>query len=407
MNNHLGKYIKHRREELGLGRSDVARLLGYENVSKGSARLHSVEEGRWINRDFLVRLMGVLQIEPKVVDDLIDRDRQEYVANWNRWADQPTPMQAAVRYIPGFFAGIALVHDHPLAHRPLASSASARRFIDFRRLPRVTFPCPLRVLRTERIGATAGQFLQEHAGVIRVERFEELDRALALFRQAGDTRRTQGRQDDGRRETTARNPGAAFMFLRMLFRNTSRLSSTLAGSILVVVITTTASGPGGVSALSSTASSKARTSVTLPRREPMVFLRLDDLAGSTEVVVFNSVYAASRELCVVDTILVVKGRVDHKQEGETKLIALEVTPFEASPERRRVELRIDATKAHAGVIRELAGLVREYPGEAAVVLALQTSGGPKKLAFGPEYKVQPVPDFFAEVKALLGEAAVA
>jgi DNA polymerase III subunit alpha len=147
--------------------------------------------------------------------------------------------------------------------------------------------------------------------------------------------------------------------------------------------------------------------LTTKKGEPMVFLRLDDLAGSTEVVVFNSVYAASRELCLVDTILVVKGRVDHKQEGETKLIALEVTPFDASPERRQVELRIDATKAHAGVIRELAGLVREYPGEAAVVLALQTSGGPKKLVFGPEYKVQPVPDFFAEVKALLGEAAVA
>ncbi len=147
--------------------------------------------------------------------------------------------------------------------------------------------------------------------------------------------------------------------------------------------------------------------LTTKKGEPMVFMRLDDLAGSTEVVVFNSVYAAARELCAVDTILVVKGRVDHKQEGETKLIALEVTPFEASPERRQVELRIDATKAHAGVILELAGLVREYPGEAAVVLALQTSGGPKKLAFGPEYTVQPVPDFFAEVKALLGEAAVA
>src|SRR6266508_3561437 len=147
--------------------------------------------------------------------------------------------------------------------------------------------------------------------------------------------------------------------------------------------------------------------LTTKKGEPMVFLRLDDLGGSTEVVVFNSVYAASRELCQADTILVVKGRVDHKQEGETKLIALEVNPFEAMPDRRRVELRIDATKAHAGVIRELAGLVREYPGEAVVVLALQTSGGPKKLAFGPDYKVHPVPDFFAEVKALLGEAAVA
>ena len=48
------------------------------------------------------------------------------------------------------------------------------------------------------------------------------------------------------------------------------------------------------------------------------------------MVVFNSVFAASRELCHADTVLVVKGRIDHKQEGETKLIALEVSAFEAA-----------------------------------------------------------------------------
>lgn len=106
MSNHLGDYISHRREELGLRRSEVARLLGYENVSKGSARLHSVEEGRWISRDFLLRLMGVLNIEPQVIEDLVSRDREDYVEQWNRWADQAVPMHAAVRYVPGFFAGI-------------------------------------------------------------------------------------------------------------------------------------------------------------------------------------------------------------------------------------------------------------------------------------------------------------
>ena len=64
--------------------------------------------------------------------------------------------------------------------------------------------------------------------------------------------------------------------------------------------------------------------LTTKKGDPMVFLSLDDLTGEAEVVVFNSVFAASRELCHADTVLVVKGRVDHKQEGETKLIALEV-----------------------------------------------------------------------------------
>jgi hypothetical protein len=33
--------------------------------------------------------------------------------------------------------------------------------------------------------------------------------------------------------------------------------------------------------------------------------------------------------------------------------------------------------------------------------------GSKLLELGPNYRVQPVPDFFAEVKHLLGEAAIA
>ena len=64
--------------------------------------------------------------------------------------------------------------------------------------------------------------------------------------------------------------------------------------------------------------------LTTKKGEPMVFLTLDDPTGGGEVVVFNSTYAQARELCVADRILVIKGRVDHKQQGETKLIAMEV-----------------------------------------------------------------------------------
>jgi DNA polymerase-3 subunit alpha len=147
-------------------------------------------------------------------------------------------------------------------------------------------------------------------------------------------------------------------------------------------------------------------SLTTRKGEPMAFVRLDDLSGSVEAIVFNSAYAAARDLLEADRILLVKGRVDHK-DGETKLIALEVAAFEAVPERREVRLRVDARRAHAGVIRELADVVRGFPGESPVFVALDTSSGPRMLAFGPEYRVRPEPDFFAEVKALLGEAAVA
>ena len=146
--------------------------------------------------------------------------------------------------------------------------------------------------------------------------------------------------------------------------------------------------------------------LTTKKGELMVFLRLDDFTGGMEVVVFSTVYAAARELCQVDRILVVKARVDHKQEGETKLIALEIAGFEAVPERREVRLRVDARRATAGVVAELGRLVRDYPGEAPVILSVETSLGPKVLELGPSFRVAPDADFFAELKTLFGEAAV-
>jgi DNA polymerase III subunit alpha len=147
--------------------------------------------------------------------------------------------------------------------------------------------------------------------------------------------------------------------------------------------------------------------LTTKKGEPMVFMRLDDLAGSVEVVVFNSVYGAARDLIDLDSVLVVKGRIDHKQEGETKLLAMEVCAFEGTPERREVRLRVDGRKAPAGIVRSLAGVVKEFPGETPVIVAIATSQGETTLALGPDYRVRPEPDFFAEVKSLLGEASVA
>src|SRR3954463_11052918 len=146
--------------------------------------------------------------------------------------------------------------------------------------------------------------------------------------------------------------------------------------------------------------------MTTKRGDAMVFLRIEDVTGGIETVVFNSTYDKARELCTTDRILIVKGRIDRK-EGETKLVALEISAFEAVPEKREVRLIIDATKAAAGTIRELRRLIEDFPGESPVYADLITSQGKKVYAFGPQYKVQPAPDFYAEVKMLLGESAVA
>ena len=84
---------------------------------------------------------------------------------------------------------------------------------------------------------------------------------------------------------------------------------------------------------------------------------------------------------------------------------MEVSPFEAVPERKELHLKLDARTARAGIIKELAELLRAYPGDAAVFVAMTTSAGAQTLELGPGYRVQAGPDLFAEVKALLGPSS--
>ena len=102
----------------------------------------------------------------------------------------------------------------------------------------------------------------------------------------------------------------------------------------------------------------------------------------------------------------IKGRVDHKQQGETKLIALEVNAFEAVQERTEIRFKLDARAARAGLIRDLAHLVKDYPGPSRVLVALETSLGPKTLALGPGYTVKIDTDFLTEARTLLGADAI-
>ncbi|HEY0388890.1 MAG TPA: DNA polymerase III subunit alpha [Gaiellales bacterium] len=140
--------------------------------------------------------------------------------------------------------------------------------------------------------------------------------------------------------------------------------------------------------------------------DQMAFAEIDDTTGSIEVVVFANTLAAVRQILVPDAVVMVKGRADRKNEGEVKLVAFEIVPFEATADFGVVRLRLDARETPAAIIKELKLLIGEFPGDAPVLLEVQTSEGPKTLRFGPEFKVRPDGDFFAEAKALLGDAAL-
>ena len=101
-----------------------------------------------------------------------------------------------------------------------------------------------------------------------------------------------------------------------------------------------------------------------------------------------------------------RGRVDHKERGETKLVVQEIEPFEPTPEEiaaagappaeltaRGAALRAvrdGSSRSSCGsmpgaatrsLIGDLKSVLEHFPGETEVLLEMDTSAGPRAPAF--------------------------
>ncbi|MGI8944885.1 MAG: DNA polymerase III subunit alpha [Thermoleophilaceae bacterium] len=153
--------------------------------------------------------------------------------------------------------------------------------------------------------------------------------------------------------------------------------------------------------------------------DPMMFATLDDLDGQVEMLVFNSAYAANADQVDVDKVVIVKGRVDHKEQGEVKLIAQEVEPFEPSAEQvlaaaEAAELAPAATVARRLTVEvdpgvpetfldDLKDLCRSFPGEHELELRV----GPRRLVLGEEYRISACTACRSELSSLPGAGLAA
>src|SRR6201999_1766862 len=72
-----------------------------------------------------------------------------------------------------------------------------------------------------------------------------------------------------------------------------------------------------------TAAKKIRTK----KGDPMMFATLDDLEGAIEILVFGKALAEYEGALGVDEVVLVRGRVDHKDASKTCLIVQSVEPF--------------------------------------------------------------------------------
>src|SRR5262249_38461676 len=66
--------------------------------------------------------------------------------------------------------------------------------------------------------------------------------------------------------------------------------------------------------------------------DPMMFATLDDLEEWVELLVFGNALAAAGEVLAPDSIVLVRGRVDHKDRDKTCIVVQQIESFQPTAE---------------------------------------------------------------------------
>ena len=140
----------------------------------------------------------------------------------------------------------------------------------------------------------------------------------------------------------------------------------------------------------------------------MAFVRLEDLKGSVEMVVFPDCYAEAAACLSAETPVLVKAVVDKDERG-VKLRATKVLRLEEASQGLTSRLRL--LLESPGLTREklvlLRQTLRKFPGSCRVSLHLSVPGkGEAVLALPGPYRVDPSPALLEEVNNLFGRNVV-
>ncbi|MDQ4006127.1 MAG: DNA polymerase III subunit alpha [Actinomycetota bacterium] len=143
--------------------------------------------------------------------------------------------------------------------------------------------------------------------------------------------------------------------------------------------------------------------------------RLEDLAGGVQIVAFPGVFQEAEHLLAADRIVVVKGRVDLRGR-ELQLVANEIGELEE--EGSAVEhgppasnggplmLSVPTDECTNGLVSRLKETLAAHPGQVPVVLRLVSEEHDRSLRLSDGYRVDGSAGLLAELRTLLGGAAI-
>jgi len=132
---------------------------------------------------------------------------------------------------------------------------------------------------------------------------------------------------------------------------------------------------------------------------------LEDLDGAVEVLFFPNTYELVGQYIAEDAIVVVRGRVD-RRDDQPRLMAMDLSiPDTSAPDvSKPVILALPPSRCTPPLMERLKEVLSSHPGAAEVHLKLLNGGQSTLLRLGP-VRVAPTTALMADLKALLGPGA--
>lgn len=144
------------------------------------------------------------------------------------------------------------------------------------------------------------------------------------------------------------------------------------------------------------------------KNKPMAFVTMEDFYGSTEVIVFSSVYEKYVELLKPDSMIVVSGKTSLREDKNPKIICNEVVPLNKAWEHFGKNLFIAVGKVGVDdpVLNEITDLLKQNPGDCNLFINVKTDEHSKQIIKSKNMKVNPSAEVITQLRSILGRENV-
>src|SRR3954447_8280516 len=139
---------------------------------------------------------------------------------------------------------------------------------------------------------------------------------------------------------------------------------------------------------------------------PWAIATVEDLDGAIEVLFFPQTYQTVSHVLAEDLVVVVRGRVNRRDDVPT-IYAQELTlPDLEEPGRGPVVVALPVTRCTPPVVERLKDVLATHPGPTEVHLRLTQPGRTTLMRLDDGLRVTPTPALFGDLKALLGPSCL-